>query len=303
MLVHVMSALSSTSFKRLVSALKKSNKTCTVVEQCCGGLINASIMAQPGASSVFFGGSVAYNTKKAKKLLLDDDELHKRLLSASSKQDNNVLSGSSSSSEADAYIGSKLDWTAQTSVAFCKALDTDFCIAEGGAAGPTFRPKGLETGFAAIAIAGRGPDGTVKLLKQLVVRSTHSDRQKNMSLFADAAADLASEVLGAEMPLATKKMYPPSSALILDRATNLRSDPVALEAMRPQSKYVVLRGNQILVRSVTELALLTYDQVATIEGKQEITFLGVLSDDTKTPMFGIDLLDADKHETLDFEGH
>eukprot|EP00536_Pseudo-nitzschia_multiseries_P007345 jgi/Psemu1/195509/e_gw1.173.68.1 len=55
-----MSAITSPAFQRLVQSLKKHKKTLTVAEQCCGGLIQAGIMAQPGASSVFVGGSVAY---------------------------------------------------------------------------------------------------------------------------------------------------------------------------------------------------------------------------------------------------
>lgn len=97
--------ITSLPFKRLVTALKLSKKTLTVVEQCCGGLINASIMAQPGASSVFYGGSVAYNTRMGQKLLLNDANLHTALTSIPPATD------------AASYIQSKLEWTARSSVA------------------------------------------------------------------------------------------------------------------------------------------------------------------------------------------
>lgn len=117
--------LTSLSFARLVAALRLSKKTCTVVEQCCGGLVSSSIMAQPGASHVYYGGSIAYNTKRSKPLLLNNDALYQSLLTAARSDD------AASLSEEYRYIQSKLDWTAQTSVAFCKEMDADFAIAEG----------------------------------------------------------------------------------------------------------------------------------------------------------------------------
>ena len=116
--------LGSKSFTRLVAALRAAKKTCTVVEQCCGGLISSSIMAQPGASQVYIGGSIAYNTRKSKPLLLNDDELYESLTTARSAIDEEL-------SEEQRYVRSKLDWTAKTAVAFCNALETDYAIAEG----------------------------------------------------------------------------------------------------------------------------------------------------------------------------
>ncbi|KAL3917219.1 MAG: hypothetical protein SGARI_007768, partial [Bacillariaceae sp.] len=113
-------------------------------------------MAVPGSSSVYYGGSVAYNTRKAKKLLLDDAALHQRLVENNSSEKSNT--STSASSEAEAYIQSKLFWTAETSKAFCDSLETDYAIAEGGASGPTFRPNDLHSGFAVISIAGKDRD-------------------------------------------------------------------------------------------------------------------------------------------------
>ena len=173
-------ASSSKSFSRLVNGLKERGKTLSVVESCCGGLINASLMAVPGSSAVYYGGSVAYNTKKAKKLLLDDEILHNELTQPIGRQEGE--------SEADVYIRSKLRWTEKAAIAFCEKLGVDYAIAEGGASGPTFRPDGLTRGFTVLAIAGKNEQGRVELLGQSVIHSTHANRQKNMTEISTAAA-------------------------------------------------------------------------------------------------------------------
>ena len=254
-------------------------------------------MAQPGASSVFFGGSVAYNTKKAKALLLNNDELHVSLSEPLHDID-------SFASEVDRYIKSKLDWTAKTSVAFCSELDTDYAIAEGGAAGPTFRPKGIETGFAVLAIAGRDSNGVVKVLRQEVVRSNHADRERNMRLFADSAADLATEVVSGRK-LEEKSHHTPAKTVTLDRATHLRSKADVLAAFEPIAKYVLLQGTQILIGPDTKLQLLNQEEVLRIGGNQRNTFLGKISDmddrgedGKQTPVFGVDLLEGNDETVL-----
>jgi NAD+ diphosphatase len=283
-----MSALTSPSFKRLVQSLKIYRKTLTVAEQCCGGTINASIMANPGTSSIYLGGSVIYNTNRAKGLLLNDSELH------------NSLTRSKSNGTKEEYIQSKLDWTAKTSIAFCESLDTDFAIAEGGAAGPTFGPKDMHTGFAVISIAGKDVEngGAVKVLRQKVVHSHTNDRERNMRMFADASAELLMEVLdvGEKLSEPTKYMNKEHD-IILDRATHLRSEPDALQALESEAKYIVVKKNEILLQSSTELALLSNDQVATIKnGTNKFTFLGRLSDENKTPFFGIDLREMENED-------
>lgn len=112
------------SFVRLVNALKAAGKKCVVVEQCCGGLITSSIMVQPGASQVLVGGSIVYNTKFSKPLLLNDEVLYASLLNGPPLTHN-------STSEEESYVAAKLYWTAETSVAFCQNLGTDYAIAEG----------------------------------------------------------------------------------------------------------------------------------------------------------------------------
>ena len=299
-----MSALTSASFSRLVRALKSSKKTCTVVEQCCGGAINTSIMAQPGASSVFYGGSIAYNTKKGKSLLLNDEHLH-RSLNVPHKKNTK-----------DDYVQSKFDWTAKTSVAFCKALDTDFAIAEGGAAGPTFGPKDMDTGFAVIALAGKDDSDEVKVLRQKLFNSSHNDREENMRLFADAAADLVADVLeeqrsktgvdkGTSSISSSADDFRNDSKIVLDRSTALRSDSEALFHMEPIAKYVLVKNNEILFDSSTELALMSHDDVIHLKTERnQMTFLGRLSDGMKTPLFGIDILEdtKDNDSVFSFDG-
>jgi NADH pyrophosphatase NudC (nudix superfamily)/nicotinamide mononucleotide (NMN) deamidase PncC len=291
-----MPSITSPHFERLVKALKAHKATCTVVESCCGGVINSSILAQPGASAVYWGGSVSYNTRKAKPFLLNNEELHQKLTAPFQQSD--------VQSEKDLYIQSKLDWTRETSLAFCREVGTDFCIAEGGAAGPTFRPQGLDTGFAVIAVAARQPDDSVKLIKQEVIHSTHADREKNMRLFADNAAKLALDAVQ-ELRGVVCRDEPVSigSSFHLDRATHLRSDEKKISELSLKGQYVVLYKNKSLfqsneVTSERHLACLSLDQVNEISEltgyEQTRSFLGLLND--TTPMFGVDFQKQNESE-------
>ena len=123
-------SLTSANFRRLVSALKQAKATTTVVESCCGGLIQSSIMAQPGSSAVYWGGTVSYNTRKARPLLLNDANLHADLTKP-------LVSGDAESEE-NLYVRSKIEHTKRVARAYCEQMETDFAIAESGASGPTF---------------------------------------------------------------------------------------------------------------------------------------------------------------------
>mmetsp|Transcript_45908 Transcript_45908/g.111208 ORF Transcript_45908/g.111208 Transcript_45908/m.111208 type:complete len:521 (+) Transcript_45908:42-1604(+) len=283
-------------FKRLVEGLKEQGKTVAVVESCCGGLINASIMAIPGSSQVFYGGSVAYNTKQAQKFLMNDSELHSKLLQRPPP--------AAGESEASNYIQSKFHWTAETAKAFCEQNNVDYAIAEGGASGPTFRPEDLDKGFSVIAIAGKGKDGKAEILAQDLIRSPHANRQENMKLFADAAATLAADTIG--IPAAVDDSDSNDQAMVepsipsLDRATPLRTDAAALEQLeaREDAKLVVIRNsNDCLFSADTQLA-----QIRNSEQLQELlkTFLG-LETDSGIPIFGIEV-NEESEALLDLEG-
>lgn len=223
---------------------------------------------------------MAYNTRKARNYLLNDANLHSSLLQKPSPE--------GGESEGELYIKSKMHWTAEAAKAFCEKNDVDYAIAEGGASGPTFRPKDLDKGFSVIAIAGKGKGGKVQILAQDIIHSPHANRQKNMELFADAAATLAADTIGAGGAQGVDDKSKDESTPWLDRATTLRIDKEKLKVLdgRTDGKVVVLRNsNECLFSSDAQLALLPNCESFSILPK---TFLG-LDSESGAPIFAIDV--------------
>lgn len=251
-------------------------------------------MAQPGSSSVFYGGTVSYNTQRARPLLLNDAKLHETLTKLPSVKHPKF---------SERYVQSKVEHTQHVAKAYCEKMGTDYAIAESGASGPTFRPSEMNQGFAAIAVARRDEDtGVISIVKQDVIRSNHNNRVLNMRIFADGAAKLALEaieedtVIGASSRNASDTTSSHSSspqadgdedgyAYHLDRATKLRTNAEALSKMEKQAKYVVLRGGQSLFtdESLSELNFLDYNKLQSIinatGAKVNKTFLGILNEE------------------------
>jgi NAD+ diphosphatase len=276
----------SRPFQRLVSGLKELGKTVTVVESCCGGTINASIMEIPGSSNVFYGGSVAYNTKQAKKFLMNNEALHSKLTEKPIPR--------TGETEGQMYIRSKMKWTKEAAISFCENNDVDYAIAEGGASGPTFRPEDLDKGFSVIAIAGKGKDGKVELLAQDVIRSPHANREANMRLFADAAARLAADTIGIRGASKKKERDDDSYFPWLDRSTSLRANTKELKALeeRSDAQLVVLKNsNECLFSSDLELSLLPNEGSMSSLPK---TFLGIDHQSGK-PIFWVEVDDSNEH--------
>ncbi|KAL3803248.1 hypothetical protein ACHAWO_005605 [Cyclotella atomus] len=297
------SSLATEPFTRLVQSLKSTNQTCTIIESSCGGLISSSLMSVPGSSAVYFGGTVAYNTRMSGKLLCGDEELHKSLLSGPSvnSDDDKLLDEHSDLSEgARKYIKSKLHWTREVAIKYCQHVNTDFAIAEGGATGPTFRPKGLINGFAVLALAGRDKDGHVAILGQKIIRSTHAIREENMRFFADSAAELCLETLGhshvsvRETNDTNAMISLEACRLLLDRSSHLRNNADVIQKFNadPNAMHVVVRGtDEVLFSNPTELALPTLSTIVddgTIheEALNHRTFLGRLGP-AQTPIYAI----------------
>jgi len=297
--------MGSTAFARAVAFLRTQRKTVTTVESSCGGLISSGIMAVPGSSAVYYGGSVSYNTKKARKLLLDDDEMHAALVAGVEPREGE--------SEADQYIRSKHDWTARTAVAFCEALQTDYAVAEGGAVGPTFNKEGLTSGFVVLCVAGRSAPGeAAKVLAQRLVRSDHADRMRNMKAFAEHAAELLCETVGAvEAAAAVGAVAPAVGPPQLDRDSVSRTDEtkVAAHLSSSRARFVVCQGDKVLLHSAVadaaeappprragSLALLPHaEAVAAAPAWGAVSYLGQLAGsdapdapDEPRPVFAVD---------------
>ena len=262
--------LTSPSFRRLVAQLKSEKKTIAVVESSCGGLIQSSILAVPGASSVYFGGTVAYKTQRTKELLLNDKHLHQKLLN---------LERNEGEPDEDFYVRSKFHWTATLAQAYCQHMQVDLALAQAGATGPTFPSKSMNTGFSVVAVASKD-----EVLAQQLFPSPHRHRASNMRQFADQAADLVvHQVLGV-----LHDQYDTSTSndtVGLDRAGHLRSDPNQLRRLEkdPRSLHVILRKStgETLFSSPTRLALLP-EPSSTLRK----SFLGLIQED-EIPVFGM----------------
>lgn len=308
------SSLATKPFRQLVETLKSTQATCTIIESSAGGLISSSLMSVPGSSRVYFGGTVAYSTKRAGKLLCGDAELHDRLLKSTSSS-NKIVDVQKVpkhlSDETKAYIQSKVNWTREAALAYCKHMNVDFAIAEGGATGPTFNPAGMKAGFAVLAIAGRrnGQDG-VEILAQKVVHSTHGDRELNMRLYADAAAELTIEAmkianpsLAATMTTEEAVQSKETDSFYLDRSSHLRNDKDVMQELynRPDAQHVIIRGtSEVMFASDAQLHLPTLDHIHSDtsleamfdsdnkkkEALENRTFLGRLGDE-QIPLFAL----------------
>jgi nicotinamide-nucleotide amidase len=144
---------------KLGARLKARNETIAVAESAAGGLIAASLLALPGASAYFIGGTVVY-TYKARSALLGISE--------------DALTGMRPSTEAYALLLARH---------VRERLGASWGIGETGAAGPTGNRYGDAAGHACVAVAGPAEAA-------LTVETGATDRASNMRAFATAAMNL-----------------------------------------------------------------------------------------------------------------
>jgi nicotinamide-nucleotide amidase len=149
----------------LGQSLKARGETVAVAESSSGGLISAALLAVPGASAYFLGGSVVY-TGKARMSLL-----------GLRRED---VAGLRSSSEPYAQL---LARTVREN------LGATWGLAETGAAGPTGNGYGDAAGHSCLAVSG-----PVEMAFTLETGSP--DRAANMEAFARAALELLQTALG-----------------------------------------------------------------------------------------------------------
>jgi nicotinamide-nucleotide amidase len=136
--------------------LKQRNETLAVAESSAGGLINAALVAVPGASSYYLGGAIVYTLAGRGALL------------GLTSQD---LTGIRSASEPFAQLLARR---------IRANLNATWGLSETGAAGPTGNRYGDAAGHACIAVAG--PVQSV-----ITLETGSADREANMWTFARTA--------------------------------------------------------------------------------------------------------------------
>lgn len=144
--------------------LKARGETVGVAEGSCGGLISAALLAVPGASAYYLGGTVIYTRNALKGFLSGQIERPEKLRGATEP------------------------WALHMARGAKAHLDATWGIGEGGASGPGGNPYGDPSGHAWIAVSG--PTEVAKN-----VLTGLDDRQANMVAFAEAALQLLVEQL------------------------------------------------------------------------------------------------------------
>ena len=144
--------------------LKTRKETIAVAESSAGGLINAALVAVPGASAYYLGGVLVY-TKISRESLLG--------ISAQE------MKGIRSASEPFAQLMARR---------VREKTGATWGLAETGASGPTGNRYGDAAGHACIAVSG-------PVEKAITVETGSADREANMREFARRALALLKECL------------------------------------------------------------------------------------------------------------
>jgi PncC family amidohydrolase len=149
---------------RIGARLKARGETIAIAESSTGGLISAALLAVPGASAYFVGGSVIY-TRAARAALLDIPDP--------------LPGGMRASTEAYARL------LAETVRERCAA---SWGVGETGATGPTGNRYGDAAGHTCIALAGPHAGA-------ITLETGQPDREANMRAFAARALALLEAAL------------------------------------------------------------------------------------------------------------
>lgn len=150
--------------EKVAALLKARGETIAVAESSAGGLINAALLAVPGASAYCLGGAVIY-TRKA---LLGLRDMRA-----------DMVQGLTPSTEAYALFKAR---------AIRERFGADWGLAETGAAGPTGNRYGDAAGHSCFAVAGR-------VERTATLETGSGDRVANMHAFAAAALQLLAQNL------------------------------------------------------------------------------------------------------------
>ena len=144
--------------------LRQRRETIAVAESSAGGLINAALVAVPGASAFYLGGTIIYTPIGREKLLGITREEMKGIRSASEP-------------------------FAKLMAARIRAnLGAAWAIAETGASGPTGNRYGDAAGHACIAVSG-------PVEAAITLETGSPEREANMRRFAMRALELLDSCL------------------------------------------------------------------------------------------------------------
>ena len=146
--------------------LKERGETVAVVETSGGGLISAALLAVPGASAYYVGGAVTYTGTARDAFLGIDLNDHPGIRSASEP------------------------YASLIAATVREKLGTTWGISETGASGPTGNGYGDAAGHTCVAVSG--PTDRVMTLETGL-----SDRETNMTLFAERCLEQFAEALNA----------------------------------------------------------------------------------------------------------
>lgn len=152
-------AVTGTLAAQIAALLKARSQTLAVVESSAGGLINAALVAVPGASAYYLGGCIVY-TAASREGLLGLSALN--------------LSGIRSASEPYASLVAER---------VRAKLGATWGLSETGASGPSGNRYGDAAGHACFAV--RGPVDAV-----ITLETRSADREANMRTFARHALEL-----------------------------------------------------------------------------------------------------------------
>ena len=144
---------------RVGTALRERAQTLAIVESSAGGLINAAMVAVPGASTFYLGGCIVY-TGASREGLLGISALD--------------MSGIRSASE---------PYASMIAERVRSRLGATWGLSETGASGPRGNRYGDPAGHACFAV--RGPVEAV-----VTVETKSADREANMRAFARHALEL-----------------------------------------------------------------------------------------------------------------
>ena len=148
--------------QRAGSLLKARGQTLAVAESSAGGLINAALVAVPGASAFYLGGLIVYTPVGRLELLGISKEQMKGMRSASEP------------------------YAALMAKTVREKLGATWGLAETGASGPTGNRYGDAPGHACIAVSG-------PVEAMITVETGSAAREANMWAFADRALKLLEE--------------------------------------------------------------------------------------------------------------